>query len=408
MTAGVVTVSGNKYAAGLYWQPSPDKGIAKAAREVAKQPGFQAEFFCVRPGTKAQSVGQFGLGIAAAGHKSGMPSLAACLANQQPGSWAGAFRVTEGIYFIAVRDDLIDPDGDAWFAHDDDAHSRLEQEISRGGLTNIYCPTEWGVQGSETTSITSILGGRKDVTLQDVGIPKSLLYVLFFVLLIGIIGYGGYSFWQAKEEERMAQEAAALQAQMDAQRANRPAVQYPKTWQDSPLPMDYMRACEQALSKLRSEYLGWTVASISCTGSNLSVSWARGAEGYAEVPGDGKGSMDATLKTANASIPLENLKPRGAETLAYFGLIDQAVLYNNWPVALTAMPDDTIVVAEDQPPPPPPLWRKRAVTYSLNTAPWLRPDLFENVPGLIITSVHQIGNTSFNVEGIIYENKQPE
>ncbi|HCM84261.1 MAG TPA: type 4b pilus protein PilO2 [Alphaproteobacteria bacterium] len=406
MTAGVVTVGGTKYAAGLYWQPSPDKNIANAARAAAKQPGFQAEFFCVRPGGKAQSVGQFGLGIAAAGHRSGMPSLAACLANQQNGSWAGAFRVAEGLYFIAVRDDLIDPDGDAWFAHDDDAHARLEQEISRGGLAEVYCPSEWGVQGSEATGITSILTGRRDVTLQDVGVPKSLLYGLFAVLLIGAIGYGGFSYWQTKENERIAREQAAMQAQMNA---NMPTIEYPKSWQDAPLPMQYLKACEQALANLQASYLGWSLNSLSCSGTTLSASWSRGGgAGYAELPAGGKAQMDASLTTANISVPLENIPPRGPETLAYYGLIDEAALYKNWPVSLVLLPDDMVAVAENQPPPPPPLWRKRSVTYTLSSAPWLRPDLFESVPGLIITSVTQPSQTNFTVEGIIYENKQPE
>lgn len=407
MTAGVVTVAGNKYAAGLYWQPSPDKNIAKAAREVAKQAGFQAEYFCVRPATKAQSVGQFGLGIAAAGHKSGMPSLAGCLVNQQPGSWAGAFRVTEGIYFVAVRDDLIDPDGDAWFAHDDDAHARLEQEISRSGLTNVYCPSEWGVQGSETVNITSILTGRKDVVLQDVGIPKGLLYGLLAVLLIGAIGYGGYAYWDMKEQERMAREAAELQAQMAAQSGTLSPMEYPKSWQDAPIPMQYLLACEQGLSTLQSQYYGWQNGDITCSGTSVDISWSRGPSGHAELPGGGQASIDPALSSASMSVPLQTIKPRGPETLAHYGLIDQAALYHNWPVAFTLLPDDVITVAEDQPPPPPPAWRKRSAVFTLSGPPWLRPDLFEAIPGLVITSVKLSGG-NFTVEGIIYENKQSE
>lgn len=408
MTAGVVTVGGTKYAAGLYWQPSPDRNVAQAARSAAKQPGFQAEFFCVRPSTKAQSVGQFGLGIAAAGHKSGMPSLAACLANQQPGSWAGAFRVTEGLYFIAVRDDLIDPDGDAWFAHDDDAHARLEQEISRGGLTNVYCPSEWGVQNGESVNITTILTGRRDVTLQNVGVPKGLLYGLFAVILLLGLGYGAFSYWQHLENERIAREEAERQAMMAAQNIQSGQFEYPKTWQDSPLPMQYLQACERALTTLKTNYFGWTVSDITCMGTNLSIAWTRASgAGHAEVPGEGKANIDPALTSAGLSVALEGLQPRGPEELAHYQLIDQTALQRNWPVTLSLMPDDVLMVAEGQPPPPPPQWRKRSVVYTLNGAPWLRPDLFESVPGLIITSVKQTGDNNFTVEGIIYEKKQP-
>jgi hypothetical protein len=408
MTAGVVTVGGFKYAAGLYWQPSVDKNASKAARSAAKQPGFQAEYFCVRPGTKSQPVAQFGLGIAAAGHKSGMPSLAANLANQQPGSWVGAFRVTEGIFFIAVRDDLIDPEGDAWYAHDDDAHSRLEQEIARGGLTNIYCPSEWGVSGGENIGITSLLTGRRDVALQDVGIPKSVLYLTLLLLVVGGLAYGGYSYWQYQENARIAREAAELQAQINARTALAGPAQYPKIWQDAPLPMQYLKSCEEALSKLQAEYLGWIKNNVQCSGNALSVTWARDGKGFAEIPDGGKAGLDINLASASSSVAMQDLQPRGPEALAHFGLIDQSALHHNWPVTFSALPDDVVQVPENQPPPPPPMWRKRSVVYMLNTAPWLRPDLFESVPGLIITAVRQTNSSNYSVEGIIYEKKQPE
>ena len=407
MTAGVVTVAGVKYAAGLYWQPSPDNNIARAARAAARQPGFQANFYCIRPPTKSQPVGQFGLGLTAAQHKSGMPSIGACIASQMPGSWAGAFRVSEGVYFISVRDDLIDPDGDAWYAHDDDAQSRLEQEIAQGGLHHIYAPPEWGVHGTEQGSITSILAGRRDAVLNSVGVDRTQLLWIVGVLLFAGLLYGAYSYVQYSQAQRAIEEAAKQQALLAAQRASAPPLEYPKTWQDSPLPLEYINACERALEKIRARYFGWTANSIACNGTNLSVTWSH-ADGYAVVPVDGKAVMDPGLSTASANVPLENLKPRGQEALAYYGLIDQVVLAHNFPVHLTLMPDDTVSVPKDAPPPPPPKWRKRSVVYSIRGAPWLRPELFDTMPGLIITSIKQNGDGNFTIEGTLYEKKQPE
>ncbi len=407
MTAGVITVAGTKYAAGLYWQPSPEPNIARAARAAAQQPGFQADFYCIRPPTKSQPIGQFGLGIEAANHKAGMPSIAACMANQMPGSWAGAFRVNEGIFFVAVRDDLVDADGDAWFAHDDDAQSRLEQEIARGGLQHIYAPPEWGVHGTEIGSITTILTGRRDITLKAVGVSRKSLYIALGVVIAAGLLYGSYAYIQAQEEKRAADEAAALAAQQNAQRALSSNVEYPKVWQDSPHAIDYINACEKALEKIQARYLGWTANAIQCSGSSLSVAWSRSGGSYAEVPQGGKAVMDPSLANANASVPLENLKPRGTEALAYYGLIDQAVLYHNWPVHLTSLSDDIVTVPKDSPPPPPPKWRKRAVVYTVTGAPWLQPELFDNIPGLILTSIKENSDGNFTIEGTIYENKQP-
>ncbi len=118
MGAGVVTVGRRQYAVGLYWENSPSGRVAQAAREAARHPGQQADFYALRAGTKDGRVPQFGLGQASAGHKAGMAVFAACLANQQPGSWAGAFRLRDGVVVVIVRDDLIVPDGDQYFVNE--------------------------------------------------------------------------------------------------------------------------------------------------------------------------------------------------------------------------------------------------------------------------------------------------
>ena len=79
-------------------------------------------------------------------HKAGMPAFASCLANQQPGSWAGAFRLREGTVVTVVRDDLIVPDGDQFFSDETEARDRLLQEIGFGGLQRIYAPEAWAIK----------------------------------------------------------------------------------------------------------------------------------------------------------------------------------------------------------------------------------------------------------------------
>src|SRR5580698_10154559 len=130
MGAGVATVGRRPYAVGLYWENSPSGRVSQAAKEAAHQPGQQADFYAIRVASKAGRIPQFGLSPAGVGHKTGLPVFAACLANQQPGSWAGAFRLREGTVVTVVRDDLIVPDGDQLFIDESDARERLLQEIS--------------------------------------------------------------------------------------------------------------------------------------------------------------------------------------------------------------------------------------------------------------------------------------
>lgn len=411
MVSSVITVAGTKYAAGLYWQPSPEaKNIAQAAKEAAKQPGFQADFFCIREPSKSQPIAQFGLGIESAGHKQGMPSIAACLVNQKVGSWAGAFRVTEGIYFIAVREDLIDPDGDILFTNENEAQARLEQEISRGGLTDILCPPEWGVHRSQSSQISALLAGNKSNTLKRVNADFKMLAQLGILIVLLGLGYGIFTFVADQIAKQKAEDEAQQAAMEKAMRLRKAAKEYPKTWQDNPVPIQFLQACGDAMDAAAPRYLGWLVSSIECTPNGLKIVWTRTGTGSAVVPADGKATVDSSFTTGTLSVPIPTLTPRGEEQLGYYGLVDQMLAKRNLPAVLAPLPDDTLPASPDKdaPPPPPSKWRKRSIIYTFKGAPWHNGELFDSIPGLIITSVKSQGNlSSFTVEGIIYENKEP-
>ena len=126
----------------------------------------------MRAAGKEGRVPQFGLGQAAAGHKSGMASFAACLAGQQVGSWVGAFRTKEGIAVTIIRDDLILPDGDLLFEGETEARDRILQEMSFGGLQKVYAPEAWAIPGADTMPLSLLMNERHDVVLRPTSIPK--------------------------------------------------------------------------------------------------------------------------------------------------------------------------------------------------------------------------------------------
>ena len=189
MGAGVATVGRRPYAVGLYWENSPSGRMAQAAKEAARQPGQQAEFFAVRAGNKQGRIPQFGLSPTEVGHKTGMPVFAACLANQQPGSWAGAFRLREGTVVTIVRDDLIVPDGDQFFTDESEARDRLLQEIGFGGLQRIYAPEAWAIPSADTMPISLLLNEHTEIRLRPIRLPKKYisLSASFFVVLLMVV-----------------------------------------------------------------------------------------------------------------------------------------------------------------------------------------------------------------------------
>jgi hypothetical protein len=419
MGAGTVTVGRTTYAVGLYWENSPSGRLAQTAKEAAKQPGQQAEFYAIRAGDKGGRVAQFGLGQMAAGHKAGMPAFAGCLANQQLGSWGGAFRMREGTVVTVVRDDLIVPDGDQFFVNENEARDRLLQEIGFGGLQRVYAPESWAISGSDTMPVSLLLDERKDIKLRPVEVSKKMVLVAIaaVVLLLLVLGGGWYYAEQQAEEEaaRQAQETALKRLRDQASKANpfeANQPQYPapeRKWEKVPAAMDVINACEQGLGQIDAAIAGWKLTQLKCDGNSISLVWGR-EKGFSRPP---EGStVNETAGTASLSIRLPPLAARGPENLVEGADITRRYLSQDWPGVVNRASDDPA----PQPPPgfqgawaPPPVpWVKRSFTLTVPELPSSLPVYFGNLPGVIVQSVSYSGsgnNGSWAVEGVIYENR---
>lgn len=421
MATGVVTVGRKQYVSGLYWENSPTGSISQAAKEAARQPGTHADFFATRSGNKQGRVPQFGLAQSAEGVKAGMPSLAACMANQQPGSWIGAFRLREGVGLIIVRDDLIVPDGDQFFIDEVEARDRLYQEMGIGGFQKIYAPEAWGVPGADSMPITLLLNERADVRLHMVALSQQAKIGIIggFVLLLSVLGVGWYIQDQAEREEAERQAKLAELRRIQEQAANFVGIdarpEYPKpdrTWEKQPRPLDYLKACEESLQKVSLAVAGWSLKGIRCSASSLDIQWGRTGGFSAPPPA---AIVNDVGDRADRSIPLQGLGPRGPEELVDPDVITKRYLAQNWTASLRREPDDPPppppagYKGEWKPPPPP--WVKRSFTFTVPVLPWTLPSFLGDIPGVWIKSAALSGNgvevrASWKVEGVIYENRR--
>lgn len=421
MATGVVTVGRRQYASGLYWENSPSGRISQTAKEAARQPGAKADFYATRSGNKQGRVPQFALAPATEGFRASMPSLAGCLANQQPGSWIGAFRLREGTAVVVVRDDLIVPDGDLFFIDETDARDHLYQEMAIGGFQRIYAPEAWGVPGADTMPISLLLNERTDVKIHNVALSRQAKIVLSFgfLLLVAILGAGWYiQYQEAQEEEQRRQQMAAIE-KMKAQAKNlMPMNQepvYPKperTWEKYPRPLEFVAACQESLQKVNVGVAGWGVTSITCNRASLDIKWAR--KGGFSNPPEGAVVGD-TGEQASQSVPFATLAPRGEEQLVDPVVVTRRYLSQNWTGALRREPDDP---PPPPPPgykgqwnPPPPPWIKRSFTFTVPVLPWTLPEFLEGLPGAFIKTITLTGSgaesrNTWKVEGVIYENRR--
>ena len=378
-----------------------------------------ADFYAVRAGQKDGRVPQFGLGQTSAGHKPAMPAFAGCLANQQPGSWVGAFRLREGTVITVVRDDLIVPDGDQLFLDENDGRERLLQEISFGGLQKVYAPESWAIPGSDNMPISLLMDERRDVKLQTVAVSKSTKVIAASVVLLLIAGLGVGWYIQDLEAKRAAMEAERMNALARARAEANQLVgmdnepHYPppeRKWESKPAPLEIVESCRAGLLGVPAAIAGWRMEALRCDGSALSLSWNR-EKGFSAPPKDWV--IGDSASSATSQVPLPKLTERGHEDLANPVDNTRRYLAQNWPGTLAH-------VADDPPPPPPPNykgpwnpppppWVKRSFTITMPDLPARLPTFFHDLPGVIVNTVtfSPGGSTggSWSVEGIIYENR---
>jgi len=421
MAAGVITVGRKQYASGLYWEVSPSGRLSQAAKEAARQPGNRSDYFATRAGDKSGRVPQFGLVADTPGFKSGIPSLAGCLANQQPGSWIGAFAFREGTAVVVIRDDLIVPDGDLFFDDESAARDHLYQEIAVGGFQRIFAPEAWGIPGADSMPLSLLLNDRADIRLHSVRMSQKArlgLIAGFSVLVLVMAGGWYYQKLQSEQEALRLQQMEAMRRKQEELARLLPIDREPvypppeRKWEDQPPPLVYLDACQKALDKLNVGVSGWSLNGVACEGAALSARWSRTGE-YSKPP---EGSnVDDAARSAVRSITLDGIQPRGAEDLVDHNDITLLYLEQNWPGEIAKEPDDP---PPPPPPgqdpkkwnPPPPPWVKRSFTFTVPMIPWIIPDFFTDLPGVIIQSVTMFGdgasfNNNWTIKGVIYENR---
>lgn len=407
-SGGTITVGRRRYAVGLYWQPSPSGRVSQAAREAARQPGQMADFFAVRPGNQAGRVPQFCLGQKELGHSAGLPSAAASVAEEQPGSWGGVFKVQEGWWLVISRDDLIAPDGDMLFEEEAPARQRLYDEMNLGGLQRIYAPEHWGIPNGDPMPLTLLMQGRAEARLQNVHLPIKMYMVVGGALIaLMVVGYLLFMWQQQQEDARMSamqqmtaeqQEIARLQAQ--GQLAPPPPPPPPKRlWEEQPLPEIWLDACRQAMTRVSRTAVGWTMEGASCGPKALTITWKR-AEGPSVLPDAAIPAHDR--RTAVSVFPLLELPPRGSEQLSPSGEMARNILAKDLPIEMTDLPEDASITPQPGQIAPPVPWLKKKITVTSQTAPWFIWQSYMGLTGIVLSEVRWDLNNWY-VEGTLYE-----
>jgi hypothetical protein len=268
---GVLSVGGKQYAVGLLWHPlSGEKSPSKEAKDMAKMPGVAADFFCLRTGANSQ----FGLGTKERDHKSGMPSLAAHLADSEPGSWVGCFHEGDQYYLVAVRDDLILPEIDkVCFSEEEAKHEFAEVFFQANDWKKSFAPASWEIDETKEASLSEVLAGKPTATLREVDNTKNLVRIGIGIGLLLLLMAGGsrlLTYFDSSETQENIQQMfqtaqKTVVAPITGGTSSKEPVAPPPPWEGKSTGISFIVACVTALKNVDLTVPGWNVETVTCT-----------------------------------------------------------------------------------------------------------------------------------------------
>lgn len=253
------------YGIGLQWEScDASPKIKSIARDSAKASG--ADLFCVRPGSTVQ----YGLGSIAAGHKPGMPSLAATLLDALGGSFVGIFRVDSGYYLAAAREEKVLATCDRLFESEDAASELFQSLIINTSWDQKICPKEWGVDDATCFSLEDALNGQRARTKLEQTSQVSMAIRVGGVLSILVLVVGGVLVYEKHKADMADEQRAAIERARAMEKARLEALKHRTIlpalpWEGNPLGYYTLAECVDKILATKIDVAGWRAENITCS-----------------------------------------------------------------------------------------------------------------------------------------------
>lgn len=271
-----ITVNDTTYAVSLFWQPLQDTNDPfPEVQETVDNVMEGADLFCIRQ----DSSPQYGIGNSVEGHKAGMPSAAAAIADifSDKSSSVAVFEVDEGYWFIAVRNDLILSEEDILYLNEEDAKRAFYAMMAVPDWGRKIAPASWEIEGTEEADLFDILKephGSKLMRIDKARQQKTKIIIGVAALLVLIIGYKLVSTMFAPAPKRTFRPLTPLKPlEIEEEKELPPPVEV-KPWEKLVVPEDFLNRCYAGVMQIKSMIVpGWKVGNIQCTTSGLSTDW---------------------------------------------------------------------------------------------------------------------------------------
>jgi hypothetical protein len=278
--SGVVTINNKSFVAGLYWESFEDKKHQKIAANKAKE--YNANLLCFRKISANKH--QYGFSSSEKNKsKAGMYSLASTISRnlEEDDSLLAVFNLEGNSYYIvAIKEDFILPGYDLLVADENDALNIFSSIYYDGGFKTVIAPSAWSIDKSTESPITDYIMSlsSKDKLKKTKALNSKIVGItlLFFLLIVG--------FCFQKHEETVKKNA--LLAEQAKEYANEAAeiamkaklakpVEEVAPWVGLTKSTSEMDFCVKNILATKLEVPGWKATSLSCQGSNITVSYTK-------------------------------------------------------------------------------------------------------------------------------------
>ncbi|MDY6407282.1 MAG: type 4b pilus protein PilO2 [Pseudomonadota bacterium] len=269
---GNVTVGNTKYAVGLLWAPlqNQDDPLPEIREAMEAEPA--ADLYCQRTSLAPQ----YGLGKTVLGHHSGEPSLAASVATALSGKSSACcvFKVEEGWWFVAIRNDLILAEEDVLFSSEEEAKHAFFAMMAVPDWDTRIVPAEWNVEGAEQQDLKTLIENVRKTRLFELsGAKKTPVLILLAIVVVAVLGF--LIYLAVRFISSVLEQAPIIQMPTpEVVRPVEPAPEKPKPWERVPQMDILLNRCWNNAYQLESVTIPlWRMGRVTCTPRGISTSW---------------------------------------------------------------------------------------------------------------------------------------
>lgn len=272
----VISVNGKSYAVGLFWQPvQVEQEYLKEINVAVQTVVIGANLYCLKKGTASQ----YGLGYTSYGQKPGMLAGASAIASalRDKSSAVCVFKITEGYWFITIRNNLILSEEDTVYTTEDEAKEAFNSMLSIPDWGYKIAPSEWNIEDTKEIPVAELLSKGQAVELKSIE-KGGLKKIIILLLLVVAAAYYYYDMQQKKaEQERLERERRMAAARKKMEEAAKPPPPPPPApWESLTDITDMAKKCTILIVNSTATVPGWNLKDSVCIEKNLKSTWRRG------------------------------------------------------------------------------------------------------------------------------------